>query len=88
MILICLCREYQREVPPISVNELERRVLLEKKWALYKRDQRLKDIKVLDCIAYSQQKALDELRKESEELYLEAIQVFEKQNENKNVGIY
>lgn len=50
-------------------------MLLEKKWALYKKEQHLKDLKMLDRIAYSQQKALDELRNVSEELYQEAIQV-------------
>lgn len=69
------CRARERHIAPISLEELERRVLLEKRWAQYKREQHLKDIKMLDRITYSQQRALDELRKESEELYLEAIQV-------------
>lgn len=59
----------------MSADELESRVLLEKSWAKFKREQRLADLKMLDRIAFSQQKALDELRKESVELYEEAIQV-------------
>lgn len=44
-------------------------------WAKYKQEQHLTDIKMIDRIFISQQKALDELKKESEELYQEAIQV-------------
>lgn len=48
---------------------------LQKEWSRYKHLEHLKDVQLLDRMAYSQQKALDELRKESEELYLEAIQI-------------
>lgn len=68
-------RQRLRPSPNHSVEILEQRVLLEKMWAKYKRDQHLADIKMIDRIIYSQQKALDELRNESEELYQEAIQV-------------
>ncbi|KAL3288966.1 hypothetical protein HHI36_003409 [Cryptolaemus montrouzieri] len=61
--------------PPLADHETERRARLEKNWALYKQNQHLKDIKMLDRIMFSQQKALDELRVESEELYQEAIQI-------------
>lgn len=53
----------------------EERILLEKKWSLYKLNQHLADIQMLDKLMFSQQKALDELRNESEELYQAAIQV-------------
>ncbi|KRT78477.1 hypothetical protein AMK59_8639 [Oryctes borbonicus] len=74
LVLIEERTERQRQLAPVNVDELEMRVLLEKKWAVYKREQYLKDIKMLDRIVYSQQKALDELRKESDILYKEAIQ--------------
>lgn len=61
--------------PNYAVEVLEQRVLLEKKWAKYKYEQHLADMRMIDRIFMSQQKALDELKKESEELYQEAIQV-------------
>ncbi|XP_044745718.1 39S ribosomal protein L40, mitochondrial [Coccinella septempunctata] len=63
-----------RSNPPLPEEELERRALLEKSWSKYKQNHHLRDIKMLDRILFSQQKALDELRAESEELYQEAIQ--------------
>lgn len=54
---------------------LERRALLEKKWANFKRKQLVEDLQAIDRIMFHQQKALDELRNESEELYQEAIQI-------------
>ncbi|XP_067012899.1 large ribosomal subunit protein mL40 [Anabrus simplex] len=68
-------RERQRELPPISPEEAEERALLLKEWARYKHSQHLADLQMIDRIIFAQQKALDELRKESEELYLEAIQI-------------
>lgn len=63
-----------RDLPPLSTEILELRVNLEKRWAKYKQEQHLKDAQMLDRIMYAQQKALDELQKESVELYQEAIQ--------------
>lgn len=54
---------------------MEKRIILLKEWARYKHKQYLEDTQMMDRIMYSQQHALDELRKESEELYQEAIQV-------------
>lgn len=54
---------------------MEKRHLLLKEWSRYKYKQHLEDTQMLDRIIYSQQRALDELRNESEELYQEAIQV-------------
>lgn len=65
-----------RTSPELPESELERRALLEKRWAKYKESQHLNDLKMIDRLFYSQQKALDELRLESEELYQEAIQVY------------
>lgn len=53
----------------------EERILVEKKWSLYKQKQHLADIQMLDKLMFSQQKALDELKNVSEELYQAAIQV-------------
>lgn len=44
-----------------------------KKWAAYKAEQHLNDVKILDKLMISQEKALNELRFESEELYQQAI---------------
>ncbi|XP_063221806.1 large ribosomal subunit protein mL40 [Bacillus rossius redtenbacheri] len=64
-----------RVLPPLSDSELEERVLLEKEWCRYKLSQRLKDLQIIDRLLFSQQKALSELRRESEELYQAAIQI-------------
>lgn len=63
-----------RDLPPLSEEEAESRILLQKEWTKYKMQQHLGDIQAIDSIFYSQQRALDELRAESEELYQEAIQ--------------
>jgi len=68
-------RQRLRKLPPISEEEAESRILLQKEWNRYKTQQHLANIQALDSIFYSQQKALDELRAESEDLYQEAIQV-------------
>lgn len=64
-----------RKLPPLSNEEAESRILLQKEWTRYKTQQHLADIQTIDSIIYSQQRALDELKAESEELYQEAIQV-------------
>lgn len=68
-------RQRLRKLPPISEEEAESRILLQKDWNKYKTKQHLAMVQAIDSIIYSQQKALDELRAESEELYQEAIQV-------------
>lgn len=68
-------RQRLRNLPPLSTEEIESRILLQKEWSKYKRLQYMTDIQTIDSMLYSQQKALDELRAESEELYQEAIQV-------------
>jgi len=64
-----------RKLSPISEEEAESRILLQKDWNKYKTQQHLAIVQAIDSIIYSQQKALDELRAESEELYQEAIQM-------------
>ncbi|XP_071447371.1 large ribosomal subunit protein mL40 [Hetaerina americana] len=64
-----------RNLPSLSPEEEEKRALLFKEWAKYKRDQKLADIQMIDRVVFSQQKALDELRNVSESLYQEAIKI-------------
>lgn len=48
--------------------------MLQKSWARYKHKEKVADYQCIDRMVRSQQKALEELRLESEELYREAIQ--------------
>lgn len=63
-----------RKIAPLSEEEQERRALLIKKWSNYRNQENLKDYKTLDKLVNSQDKALQELRLVSEELYQKAIQ--------------
>lgn len=68
-------RERIREVAVITPEVEEERSLLYKDWTRYKNKQHVNDIQMIDRLIFAQQKALDELRQESEELYQAAIQV-------------
>lgn len=59
----------------MTPETLEERALLYKEWARYKRKQNMNNMQMIDRLVFAQQKALDELRQESEELYQAAIQV-------------
>jgi large subunit ribosomal protein L40 len=59
----------------LTPETLEERALLYKEWARYKKKQNVNNMQMIDRLVFSQQKALDELRQESEELYQAAIQV-------------
>ncbi|XP_050297064.1 39S ribosomal protein L40, mitochondrial [Anthonomus grandis grandis] len=73
--LVLLDEKLERQRNIVHTPEtLEKRALLEKKWANYKRIQLLNDLQMIDRVQFYQQRALDELKKESEELYQEAIQ--------------
>lgn len=77
-IPLCLKFEDQerlRKLPPKSEEEEERRILLQKEWSRYKHKQFMNDMQTIDRFIASQQKALNELRAASEELYNEAIQL-------------
>lgn len=63
-----------RYKPSLSDEELEARVLLEKAWATYKMKEKLANLQTIDRLVNSQEKALAELKFESEELYQAAIQ--------------
>ncbi|KAK6173683.1 hypothetical protein SNE40_017091 [Patella caerulea] len=67
----------KRERTVLSFDEMENRVLLYKDWTRYKAQQRRLDCITLRRLQNSQTKALDELRKESEDLYQKAIQIDE-----------
>ena len=59
----------------LSFEESERRALLLKDWTRYKTKQHFCEMAAVTRVRRSQQRALEELRKESEELYQSAIQV-------------
>jgi large subunit ribosomal protein L40 len=59
----------------LTCETIEERALLYKEWARYKRKQNVNNMQMIDRLVFAQQKALDELRQESEELYQAAIQV-------------
>ncbi|KAJ8924485.1 hypothetical protein NQ315_007282 [Exocentrus adspersus] len=63
-----------RHLPSVSPEVLDKRAKIEKSWCQYKQQQHLADVQMLDRVSFAEQKALDELRKESEELYQQAIQ--------------
>ncbi|NXJ35923.1 RM40 protein, partial [Ciconia maguari] len=62
-----------RSLPPLSFEETERRVLLMKKWCVFKQKQDKAEKKAVQTLVEAQQEALKELRLESEELYQAAI---------------
>lgn len=62
-----------RSLPPLSFEESERRVLLLKKWCLFKQKQDKAEKEAIQTLVEAQQEALKELRLESEELYQAAI---------------
>lgn len=69
------CRIRERKPPQLSEAEVDMRVRLTKDWARFRYKQVASDLKMVDRLIYSQERALSELRAESEELYQEAIQV-------------
>lgn len=60
---------------PISEEEELYRANLFKKWCCYKQQQHMAEVYMIDGLQGSINKALEELRMESEELWLEAIQI-------------
>ncbi|BFF89258.1 39S ribosomal protein L40 mitochondrial [Drosophila madeirensis] len=65
----------QRKLTPLGSAEVEERALLKKEWARFKHDERVADFQIIDRLVQSQNKALEELRRESEDLYQAAIEV-------------
>ncbi|KAJ7412045.1 39S ribosomal protein L40, mitochondrial [Willisornis vidua] len=62
-----------RSLPALSPEEAERRVLLLKKWCLFKQKQDEAEKKAIQSLVESQQEALQELRLESEQLFQAAL---------------
>ncbi|XP_026480573.1 39S ribosomal protein L40, mitochondrial-like [Ctenocephalides felis] len=75
LVLIDQNKQRTRPVVKHTEEELERRAMLQKEWTQARTRTYLADYQMIDRILASQRKALDELRKESEELYLEAVQI-------------
>lgn len=69
-----VCSVRARPTIKISEDQKEYRALLQKDWARYQRQQHLELHRVCLRIRQSQEKALHELRAESEGLYQAAIQ--------------
>lgn len=69
-----LCRERVRPAIQLSEEEIDRRELLHKAWARYKMNEKIELYALYERVQKSQRIALDELRKESESLYLAAIE--------------
>ncbi|KAL4229090.1 39S ribosomal protein L40 [Mactra antiquata] len=64
----------QREKITYSSDQLETQILLEKDWSRYKTKQAVAENRLLKNIIKSQEKALQKLREESEDLYQRALE--------------
>ncbi|XP_070548419.1 large ribosomal subunit protein mL40-like isoform X2 [Ptychodera flava] len=64
----------QRTQPTMAFEESERRALLQKEWSRYKYQQHLKESQMVNRVLSAQQYALEQLKKESEELYEMAVE--------------
>lgn len=62
-----------RERSPLSAEEISSRLHLERQWAQYRQRQRLLDVAAIDTALHAKERALEELRRVSEELWLAAI---------------
>ncbi|KAL3887298.1 hypothetical protein ACJMK2_027240 [Sinanodonta woodiana] len=67
--------ELRRERTQLTFEESEERALLHKDWTRHRMHQFIDDMNAVHQFTNSQQKALKELREESEELYQQAIQI-------------
>jgi len=68
-----------RKRPAVTHNndELEKRIITTKAWSKFKHDEHYFNLQVINDLEYSQQRALNELREVSEDLYQEAIKIDE-----------
>ena len=66
------CRK--RETPDVPYEEQERRALLQKRWARHRFQEHVKETHLIKALLGVQQRALQELRDESEELYQQAVE--------------
>jgi large subunit ribosomal protein L40 len=70
-----LCSSIRERKTAISAAVEEKRLGLQKQWSKFRMEEKLSDFQLIDKLSMAQNKALQELKLESEELYLEAIQV-------------
>lgn len=73
--LFMVFSQRKREVLPMSFEESERRALLHKQWSRFKYPQHFAENKSISEALQAQETALNELRAESEDLYIKAISV-------------
>jgi len=59
----------------LTFEESERRIKLFREWAQYKNSQHTEQINAILTAIKSRERAMDELRKISEQLYLDALKV-------------
>ncbi|XP_077457176.1 large ribosomal subunit protein mL40 [Stigmatopora argus] len=69
----CLDETRVRSAPRLEFDESEGRALLLKEWGRYKHEQHLAEMQAIQLALEAQKEALDELKAESEELYLAAL---------------
>lgn len=67
-------KQRMRKLPELTVAVKEERANLIKEWSKFRNQQKMEDVRIIDQLVMAQEKALQELRLESEELYQEAIQ--------------
>ncbi|TNN66829.1 39S ribosomal protein L40, mitochondrial [Liparis tanakae] len=69
----CLDETRERIAPRLSFGESEGRALLLKEWCRYKQEQHMAEVQAVELALEAQREALEELKLESEELYLAAL---------------
>uniref|UniRef100_A0A1A8DTQ9 Large ribosomal subunit protein mL40 n=1 Tax=Nothobranchius kadleci TaxID=1051664 RepID=A0A1A8DTQ9_NOTKA len=70
----CLDETRVRPAPRLSFEESESRALLLKEWSRYKQKQHKAEVEAVELALEAQREALKELKLESEELYLAALE--------------
>ena len=69
------CRMRTRKNPAFTEEQKEEAILLIKEWTRNRYEQHYQELIMMNRIFAAQEKALQKLREESEELYQQAIQV-------------
>ncbi|XP_060867101.1 large ribosomal subunit protein mL40 [Metopolophium dirhodum] len=67
----------QRPIVVHSNDKLEERIIAAKAWSMHKHNEHFFNLQVINDLEYSQQRALNELREVSEDLYLAAVDIDE-----------
>lgn len=71
------CGSRQRPVVVHSSDKLEEKIVATKAWSMYKHNEHFFNLQVINDLEYSQQRALNELREVSEDLYQAAVDIDE-----------